>query len=105
MPSAQWLLPAQGHYVSTTVFEHAIYKIKFFHSYKNYDKFLSDILKHRWKSEHGRSNPLAAQPNDPHGDFWKLHMRQKVEVLHALCDFRLDAADVVDVLKVIWQFS
>ncbi len=60
----------------------------------NYEKYLRDIIKHRWQDEEGRSNPL--QENT----FFTLNPRHKVEVLHALCGYRLDGEDVFDTLRV-----
>lgn len=65
------------------------------HRYYNYDLFLKDIFKQRWLIELGRANPVADTA------FLDLPIRQRVEVLHALCDFRLDADDVAEMLKVI----
>lgn len=45
--------------------------------------------------EYGRDNPFNTDM-----DFQFLPLRTKVEILHALCDFRLDAEDVLEVLKV-----
>ncbi|KAH9500496.1 hypothetical protein Btru_072079 [Bulinus truncatus] len=61
--------------------------------YFNYDLFLKDIFKQRWQQELGRPSPLAKTT------FLELPIRQRVEILHALCDFRLDADDVAEMLK------
>ena len=42
-------------------------------------------------------NPFLEESN-----FHNLSLKEKVQVLHALCDIRLDAEDVPEVLKVNW---
>lgn len=46
--------------------------------------------------EQNRHNPFNSDI-----DFKFLPLRSKVEALHALCDFRLEAEDVLDLIKHI----
>ncbi|ROT73442.1 hypothetical protein C7M84_008107 [Penaeus vannamei] len=59
----------------------------------NYQSYLRKLFKHKCQEDPTRENLFKE------GDLRYLPLRRKVEILHAVCDFRLEAEDVLDLLK------
>ena len=64
-------------------------------SAENYNEYVKDIIKYKWE--------LTDNPIKEKTDFKSLTLHEKVELILAVCEYRLDAADVVDQLKVCNQ--
>lgn len=53
---------------------------------------MKDIIKYKWETS---NNPIKEK-----SEFKTLTLREKVELILAICEYRLDAVDVVEQLKV-----
>ena len=72
----------------------------FFCSHENYEYFFRDFIKKKWELEMGRENPFYL----PDTNIQTLPLRTKVLMLQAMCDYRLQAEDVIPKLKVPYSF-
>ncbi|XP_037087820.1 cat eye syndrome critical region protein 2 homolog [Pollicipes pollicipes] len=60
----------------------------------NWQHFLRRLLRFKCLEDPSVHNPLGAT-----GDFYGLPLRARVTVLQLLCDLRLEAEDVIDLLR------
>ena len=60
----------------------------------NYQMFLRRLFRQKFNDKEKQKNPFNSDV-----DFRFLPLRTKVEILHFLCDCRLEAEDVMEVLK------
>ncbi|KAL4225500.1 cat eye syndrome chromosome region [Mactra antiquata] len=60
-------------------------------SVANYDLYVKDIIKFKWGT--------TESPIKEKSEFKELTLREKVEFIYAVCEYRLDTEDVSDVIK------
>ena len=66
----------------------------------NYEPFLKDILHYRWHIEDKRHKVL----DNTDSTFGTLSLQDRVQVLLAICHYRLTADDVEGILQVCFEF-